>query len=417
MLTDIRCRTAKPGDKPFKLYDEGGLYLLIKPNGGRFWHMKFTVGGREKKLSFGPYGVGGLSLVKARDKRDDARAKLRNGDDPAAEKQLKKRALVATKPFRDWADEWLGKEGADLGTKTMAGKTRCVEYLKGRFGKRQMIDIKRTDVLLFLREFEREDKLETRDRIRAAGEAIFRYADIEGDTPNPFRKFEKQLVKNVSEPRPAYVQAGDVAELMRKLAAPFPGARYDDLVGLALRFISLTAVRPGELAKAEWSEFDLDGARWTIPGERMKMRKAHIVPLSRQAVEILRQVDVMTGERNYVFSCNTDAPISDNTLNKRLRDLDIDTGKQHCAHGFRSTFSTTLNAETDSNHDKVWDRDLIELQLAHLDTTSVRAVYDRNGPMALYAARAKMMQAWADKVDAFREGGKTLDFRKREEVA
>lgn len=172
-------------------------------------------------------------------------------------------------------------------------------------------------------------------------------------------------------------------------------------------------VRPGELATAEWSEIDRENARWIVPAEKMKMDKDHVVPLSRQALAILQEMHKLTGHRRFVFSCNQDKPISDNTLNKRLRDLGYDTSRQHCAHGFRTTFSTLCNGECDRNENRMWDGDLIELQLAHLDESSVKAIYNRTGALSLIGARAKLLQHWADRIDSM-VGNNVVSIRKPE---
>ena len=366
--------------------------------------MGYRFGGRQKKLSFGPYPV--VTLVSARDKRDAAKRLLADGIDPGVAKQEAKREQAAARTFGAWADEWLEKERAQLDEKTMAGKVRYIGYLKGEFGNRLIPAIKRPDVLLYLREFEKTGKLETRDRIRAAGEQVCLYADVKGDDYNLFRNLRKQLTENVSVPRPALTDPVEVATLFRTIASPFDRARFADLVGYAVRFIALTVVRPGEVANAEWTEFD--NARWTIPAEKMKMKHEHVVPLSRQALAILKQVKTLTGGRRFVFSCSRDKPISDNTLNKRLRDLGYDTTKQHCAHGFRTTFSTLSNGECDREENKLWDGDVIELQLAHLDESSVKAIYNRTGPLSLIGVRTKLLQHWADRVDTMIDGGNVV---------
>jgi len=259
--------------------------------------------------------------------------------------------------------------------------------------------ITRGDVLRYLRSYEEAGELETRDRVRAAGGHICIYADVNG-TDNPFRKFAKeQLIPNKSTPRPGLIRDDEVETLMQDIAAPFERARFDNMVGHALRFISLTVVRPGEIASAEWSDFDLAKARWIVPAEKMKMDKEHIVPLSRQALAILAEVRRRTGNGHFVFSCSRDNPISDNTLCKRLRDLGYDTSTEHCAHGFRTTFSTLCNGECDREENKMWDGDVIELQLAHLDESSVKAIYNRTGPLSLIGPRTKLMQHWADRID------------------
>jgi integrase len=176
-------------------------------------------------------------------------------------------------------------------------------------------------------------------------------------------------------------------------------------------------VRPGEIATAEWAEFDFIKERWTVPAEKMKMEHEHVVPLSRQAVALLRQVQALTGNRRYVFSCSQDKPISGNTLNQRLRDLGYDTSEQHCAHGFRTTFSTLLNGECDRDDNKTWDGDLIELQLAHLDESSVKAIYNRTGALSLIGARAKLLQHWAGRIDTMRDGGNVVAITAIPEIA
>jgi integrase len=269
-------------------------------------------------------------------------------------------------------------------------------------------DIKRSDVLTFLRGFEESGRLETRDRARSVGELVFAYSDLDGD--NPFRSdagLKERLLEKKSTPRAAITDLDGAAALFRTISERRTTGNFDDLVGHALRFISLTAVRTGELRFMEWTEIKTEPARWVIPAERMKMKKEHVIPLSRQALAILDQVRLITGNHRYVFSCGRDAPISHSTLNRRLRDLDIDP-EIHTGHGFRSTFSTLLNQETDKDGNKLHDGDLIELQLAHLDSSSVKAVYNRQGSMSLFVPRARMMQHWADRVDIMVTGGNVI---------
>jgi integrase len=416
-LTDTACRNAKPeADRQKKLSDSGGLYLLVQPTGSKLWQMAYRFDGKQKTYSCGVYGdrPPAVSLASARAKRDAAKALLSQGIDPNGQKQAAKREKEAARTFGDWDDEWLAKERAKWDAKTIAGKERWIGYLKPEFGKKRIPEIIRRDVLLFLKTFEQIGKLETRDRIRAAGEDICLYADLEGTDYNPFRNLNKQLVDNESTPRPALIEPIAVAELFEDIALPFSKGRFGDLVGYAVRFISLTAARPGEIGNAEWTEFDFDAALWKISAAKMKMEKEHVVPLSRQALAILREVRALTGDRRYVFSCSKDKPISDMTLNKRLTALGYDTATEHTAHGFRTTFSTLLNGECDRDGSKTWDGDLIELQLAHLDESSVKAIYNRTGPMSLIGARAKMMQHWADRIDTMRDGGKkVMPLRKR----
>jgi integrase len=421
MLTDSACKNAKPTLSPYKISDGGGLYLLVTPT-AKLWNMAYRLGAKQKKMSFGAYlpDGKGVTLVAARAKRDAAKAQLMDGIDPGAAKQDAKRAKAAALTFGEWADSWLEKERQLWDAKTMAGKERHAGYLKGEFGTRLTASIKRTDVLLYLKKIERSGTLEKRDRIRSTGEQICVYADVDGSDYNPFRNLNKQLIPNKSEPRPALTEKCAVAMLMQTIAAPFERARFDDLAGYAVRFISLTVARPGEIAAAEWSEVDFDNARWTISTEKMKMKHEHVVPLSRQALALLRQVQALTGQRRYVFSCSRDKPISDNTLNKRLRDLGYDTSEKHCAHGFRTTFSTLSHGEVDRDENKKWDSDVVELQLAHLDESSVKAIYNRTGPLSLIGARAKLLQHWADRIDTM-VGGNVVPLnapiRKHAEIA
>jgi integrase len=407
MLNIKGIENLKPGDKPYKVSDGEGMFLYITPSGAKVWRMAFRFAGKQKELVIGSYPEIGLAV--ARQKRLEARTLIANGVDPTVAKQEKKLALVAAanaKTFGEWCDEWLDKEraGGNSG-KTISGKENRVALLKARFGKTMLADISRDDVLGFLRDFERAGQLETRDRVRANGESIFDYASAD-DTDNPFRPFKKgKLIEKKSAPRPAVTKPADVAKLFKALAVDRLETRTSEVVTLALRFLSLTAVRVGELVSAEWSDIDLDGALWTIPAEKMKMRREHAVPLSRQALSILRQMRETTGEGTSVFSIAKNSPIHASGLNKRLRFLGYDTGRDHCCHGFRSTFSTLLNGECDLNDVKRWDSDLIELQLAHVDESSVKAIYNRTGALTLIGARAKMMQAWADRIDAMVASG------------
>jgi integrase len=402
MLNTKLIDSFKPQDKAYKKTDGQGLFLFITPAGAKLWRMSYRFAKSQKELSIGPYPQ--ITLKEAREKRDEVRRLLAHGTDPAAAKQQAKRAAAALRPFGEWADEWMEKQKNlqdALSQKTLVGKQRYVDYLKDEFGAAALADIKRSDVVMYLREYESEGALESRDRVRSVGEKIFDYSDLDGGGVNPFRNLQAQLTKNNSTPRPAFVKEKDARQLFRKMAEPYGSARYSDIIGHALRFLSLTVVRPGEIATCEWSDIDLDGARWTIPAKKMKMDREHIVPLSKQAVAILKQVKALTGHRHFVFSIRRDGRMPHTTLNRRLRDLGINTETEHCSHGFRSTFSTLLNAELDADENRRWDSDLIELQLAHLDSSSVKAIYDRTGAESLYAPRARLMQAWADKIDGW----------------
>jgi integrase len=428
--TDVDCRAAKPKFQnglwtPAKISDVtgGGLYLLVKPDpdkpgvaASKLWQMAYRFHGRQKTYSIGAYGNdkdGGVSLAAARQKRDAAKALLAQDPpvDPSIEKQFEKHRQAAERPFGEWVDEWLAEKKTEKikrgklvtvrSAETNALHERWAGYLKDRFGRLFRNDIKRPDVLTFFRSMQTEGRLETRDRVRSIGEQVCDYADLEGDGYNPFRACKKQLTVNVSTPRPGVTEAEDVARVFRLINQRRDGAAmFGDVVGDALRLDALTIPRPGMIHDMEWREVDWDAERWTIPAVKMKTGWDHVVPLSRQAIAILERVQKITGNRRYVFSCANDEPLSNKTLNARLRALGIDTKGEHCAHGFRTTFSTLCHHE-EHKEAKSWDGDVIELQLAHLESSTVKAIYKRHGPLALIGPRTKLMQHWADRVDSW----------------
>ena len=435
--TDVDCRAARPkfdngAWSPAKISDVTGrgLYLFVTPDESRpgnaaskLWRMGYRFHTRQKTYSIGPYGNGKdgtFSLADARRERDKAKDLLKEGKDPSTEKQLDKHRQAAARPFEQWADEWLAKKKVEKvkrgrivavrDPKTIEVLELRVGYVKDRFGKLHRQDIKRPDVLAFMRSYEAEGKLETRDRVRSIGEQICNYADVEGDGYNPFRNLNGQMIANISTPRPGVTEPRDVTRVFKLISAPWTRARFSDVVGLALRFDALTIPRPGMVNEMEWSEVDWDAERWTIPAAKMKTGWDHVVPLSRQALAILSSVQKLTGHRRYAFSCSKDAPLSNNTLNKRLRLLGIDTKTDHCAHGFRTTFST-LSHHEEIKDAKAWDGDVVELQLAHLDNSTVEGLYKKHGPLALIGSRTKLMQHWADRIDHWLDPKKVMPIK------
>ena len=435
IATDVDCRAAQPRFKngvwmPVKISDVtgGGLCLLVRPDpdkpgvaASKLWQMAYRFHGRQKTYSIGRYGKGDdgtFSLAQARRKRDDAKEQLKSGADPSLERQLAKHRDTANRPFGEWIDEWLAVKKTE---KIKRGKLVTVRspttntlhelwagYLKARFGRIDRKDIKRPDVVAYLRSM---TTLETRDRIRGIGEDVCTYADLEGDGYNPFRDCRKQLTVNVSTPRPGFTEADDVVRLFRLIHQRREEALFGDVVGDALRLDALTVPRPRMINDMEWREVDLDiEQRWTIPAVKMKTGWDHVVPLSRQAVAILERVKKRTGNRRYVFSCADDEPLSGRTLCARLRSLGVDTKTEHCAHGFRTTFSTLCHHE-EHKEAKAWDGDVIELQLAHLESSTVKAIYKRHGPLALIGPRTKLMQHWADRVDSWIDPKKVVPMK------
>ncbi len=349
--------------------------------------MGYRFHGRQKTYSIGPYGNGKdgtFSLADARRERDKAKDLLKEGKDPSIEKQLDKHRQAAARPFRAMGRRVARQEeGGESQTRQDRRSARPQDHRGARAARRlrqgslrQAVQARyqasgRARFHAFIRS---RGKLETRDRVRSIGEQICDYADVEGDGYNPFRNLNGQMIANISTPRPGVTEPRDVTRVFKLISAPWTRARFGDVVGLALRFDALTIPRPGMVNEMEWSEVDWDAERWTVPAAKMKTGWDHVVPLSRQALAILRSVQKLTGHRRYAFSCSRDAPLSNNTLNKRLRLLGIDTKTDHCAHGFRTTFST-LSHHEEIKDAKAWDGDVVELQLAHLDNSTVEGLY------------------------------------------
>ncbi|HOA48927.1 MAG TPA: integrase arm-type DNA-binding domain-containing protein [Novosphingobium sp.] len=405
-LTDTTIRNAKPRDREYKLADSGGLYLLVTPAGGKLWRLKFRVDGKERKLAIGRYPE--ISLADARKEREAARAKLAQGNDPSRDKQREKiRArLSADNTFAAIAAEYCAKRKRD-GEKAWADSTvkRC-EYLLSRLGASighlPIADIEPADVLAAVQKIERKGKLESAKRTMQMASAVFRHAVATARlASDPTRDLRGALTAPTVTHYGAITDAKGAGQLLRTIDDYEGGG----LTKLALQIAPHVFVRPGELRKAVWSEFDLDGALWSLPVGRTKMRKAHNVPLSRQAVELFREVREITGPSGYVFPSvrSRSRPMSDNTLNAALRRMGYTT-EQMTAHGFRSMASTLLNESGK------WNPDAIERALAHGDKDKVRAAYHR-GPH--WEERVRMAQWWSDYLDTLRSGAEIVPFPER----
>jgi integrase len=389
VLTEAAVKGLKPTDEPRKAFDEKGLHLLIKPSGGRLWRFKYQYGGKEKLLSLGSYPDVGLK--RAREKRDDARRLVADGIDPSAERKAEKIAQADT--FRAVADEWLSLQAKTLAVDTVSIlRGRLTSTLYPAFGSTPIMGIKAPDLLAVLRRVEGNGNHETAHRLRALYGRVARFAiatgkadhDISGDLKGALAPVVTEHFAAICEPK-------RIGELLRAI---------DGYVGhssalYALKLAPLVFVRPGELRGAKWSEFDLDESEWRIAGERMKMGKPHIVPLSTQAVAILRELNRLTGDGALLFPGlrTPSRPISDNTLNAALRRMGF-THDEMTAHGFRSMASTRLN-------ELGFAPDVIELQLAHAEKDDTRAAYNRATRLP---ERRKMMQKWAVYLDKLRAG-------------
>jgi len=380
-LSDVAIRNAKPQGKPIKLFDSDGLYLLVNPGGSRLWRLKYRFGGREKLISLGSYPE--VSLRDARERREDAKRLIKDGGDPSARRQAERAARADT--FEALAREWLEMQAKSLGPRTLRKKTERFEAFAFPYlGKRPISEIKAPEVLAALKRVEARGKHETAHRVRSECGNVFRYAVATGRAEQDPTIHLRGAIAAVSKKnRPAIVDPERIGELMRAI----DGYRGDVSTEFALKLLPLTFVRPGELRLAEWTEFDLNAAEWRIPAGRMKMRELHVVPLSRQAVALFKDIHTLTGDGRYVFPSlrSADRPISDNTINAALRRLGF-RGDEMVGHGFRSMASTCLNEQG-------WHPDLIELQLAHAERNDSRGAYNRAQRLP---ERRKMMQAWAN---------------------
>jgi integrase len=388
-LTESVLRVAKPVERPQKLFDGGGLFLLVTPEGARLWRLKYRYAGREKLLALGAYPQVPLRL--ARRRRDEARRLLEDGTDPSAKRKFDRAARVAAheNTFERVAREWLEKKshGWDPGNAKIITHRLEADVFPW-IGKEPIAKIGKESLLRVLERIERRGALETAHRVRQYIDSVIRYAmDTERAQANPTPRPDV-----LATPKPRHFASitdpKGVGALMRAIRS-YQGSL---IVQCALKLAPLVFVRPGELRRAEWNELDMDAAEWRIPAEKMKMRTPHFVPLSRQAVEILRELHPLTGKWQWVFPSERSRhrPMSNNTVNAALRALGYSKA-QMTGHGFRHMASTLLNESS------LWNHNAIERQLAHTEKDEIRAVYNA----AQYLPeRRRMMQWWADRLDA-----------------
>lgn len=392
-LTDIQLRNLKAPRRETKIFDGNGLFLLATPSGGKLWRLKYRFDGKEKLLSFGPYPS--ISLSVARQKREEARELIAQGIEPGA---AKKTAALIGETFQDLALEWLTRQASACTAKHLETiKARLAAYVFPHIGNRPISKLTSVELLGVLRKIEARGTIETAHRVKQICGQVFRYGVGKGVCEHDLSAgLRGQLTK---KPRAKHMAAitdrKEAAGLLRAI---------DDYSGTlvikcALRLAPLFFVRPGELRHMEWAEIDLEGALWTIPAEKMKMRKIHTVPLSRQALTILEEIMPLTGRGKYVLPSvrTTTRPISDMAINAALRRMGY-TKEEMTGHGFRSMASSLL-------HEAGWDSNLIELQLAHRDTNTVRAIYNRSERLD---ERRKMMQTWADFLETISVGAKII---------
>jgi integrase len=388
-LSDARIRRTKAGATPVRLSDGDGLYVLVQPSGSALWRFGYILQGRRNTLSLGAYPE--VSLTLARQRRTEVSSEGGRRHRPQSRAAGRREAAALAMTFGEVADEWLERQQHVLAPVTFEKATWMLKALVCPWlGKRPIAEIEPPELLTVLRRIEVRGKHETAHRTKQRCGQVFRYAIATGRAHrDPSADLRDALTPVRSEHRAAVTDPEQVGKLLNAIDG-FDGTF---VVRSALQLAPLVFVRPGELRRAEWSEMNLEAAEWRIPAERMKMREAHIVPLSTQAVAILQELRPLTEHSRYVFpSIRTiTRPMSDGTINAALRRLGYDSD-QHVGHGFRAMASTLLN-------EMGWPPDVIERQLAHAPRNKVRAAYNRAQHLS---ERRKMMQTWADFLDGLR---------------
>ena len=393
-LSDILIKRAKIADRPYKLTDGGGLYLLVHPRGSKYWRFRYKASGRESTVALGTYPA--TSLKAARQRRIEMQGVLEAGGVPALVKKRRREAQSNT--FEGVAREWLAKQ--PFSTKTLAKARWTFEDLLFPYiGNRPVSELSAPELLAVVRRLERRGKNETAHRSKQRVGQVIRYAIATGRAVrDPTQDLRGALAPVRVRNRPAITNPREVGELLRAIE----GYRGHVSVEMAFKLAPYVFVRPGELRAAEWREIDLEQAQWRIAASRMKMRREHLVPLSTQAVALFREIHLETGAQRYVFPSprSSTRPLSDNAITSALRRIGY-TGDQMTWHGFRAMASTLLNEQG-------FAPDIIELQLAHVEQNDVRAAYNR---ALRLQERRQMMQKWADYLDGLRDRGNVVPFR------
>lgn len=373
MLSELTIKALKPKSKEYMIADGGGLYILVRPNGGKYWIRRYSSNGKAYKHSLGTYPE--MSLKRARELVREAKVDIGLGG-------------KFSKVFSDWFETQIkGVVSEEYATQI---QRRAERHILPVLGDMPLGKITASVILNMLKSIEAEGKHDTVHRLKGYCSQIFRYAVASGQAESdPTTALRGALKPHKERHRATLTDIGKIRQLLACMT-DFDGSF---IVQKALWFSAYTFCRPGEIRKAEWSEIDLDGAEWKIPAEKMKMRRLHIVPLSRQAVDVLREVRRITGHCQYVFpssrSSKGTVPMSENTILYAIRRMGFGP-EEMTAHGFRGMASTRL-------HEMGYPTHVIERQLAHADSNNVRAAYNH----AEYLdERRKLMQEWADWLDS-----------------
>ena len=387
-LTATTIKTCKPKDKAYKLTDGGGLYLLVSPSGGKWWRFDYRFQSKRKTLSMGVYPA--ISLKDARDRRDEAKKQLANGIDPAMVRKSQKHQQSQPNTFEAVAREWHDKFKPGWSDTHASRLLRLLERdIFPWLGSMPVSDVSSPLLLQTIRRIETRS-LDTAHRAMQNCGQVFRYAIATGRQQNDPTHALKGAIPPIRDNHFASITHPEqIGPLLRAIE----GYKGEFITQSALRLGPLVFVRPGELRHAEWSEINLEIGEWRIPSEKMKMGQPHIVPLARQSIVLLTDLQPLTGTGQYLFPSvrSLDRPLSENTINAALRRLGY-TKDEMTGHGFRSMASTLLNEQG-------WNRDHIERQLAHAERNKIRAAYNYADYLP---ERRKMMQAWADYLDTLK---------------
>lgn len=390
-LTETEISDLSTEAKSYKRADGRGLYILVAPTGSKLWRMNYRFDGKQKTLSFGAWPI--VTLDEAREKCIKAKRLLKQDIDPGGVRKSIRPGRKKSNPdsFNSIADEFLHKRRLDgLAETTLSKKAWLLDLAREDLGSLLVTEIKPADVLAVLRSVEARGTYETAKRLRTTIGEVFRYtvATLRAES-DPTPVLRGALISPKVRHMPAITEEDEFARLVRAIW------RYEGRgrTSSALKLMTLLFPRPGELRHARWSEFDFNKAVWTIPAERMKMRREHRKPLSRQALHILIDLRGTSDPQDYVFpaTTNSDRPISENTMNGALERLGF-PGERMTPHGFRASASTLLNESG------LWNPDAIEAELAHVDTKGVRSIYNR---ARYWAERVEMMEWWSAHVKSW----------------
>ena len=403
-LRDITIKNAKPREKPYPLSDGQSLYIEIMPNGAKYWRLRYRFAGKQKRIAFGVYPE--VSIKEARDKASKARQLLRDGLDPSDVKRERKLQshISAESSFSIVAKEWFDKEKLHWSEGHTVRVERFVnKYLNPDLGKRPISEISPQELLAVLRKKESEGRHDTANRVKQTAGQIFRYAVATGKAPrDPSRDLDGALTKPVEKHFAAITDPAGV----KKLLIAMDGFDGTKVVEVALKLSPLVFVRPKQLRHMEWDELDFDEKLWSTSAEKMKMKEPHLVPLSNQAVALLKELEPHTGRYKYVFpnARGPSRPLSENGVRTALRTLGY-TNEQMTPHGFRAMARTLLDEVLGYRFD--W----IEQQLAHAVIDTNGRAYNRTTHLE---KRREMMQSWADYLDSLKSDDNVIvaNFRK-----